>query len=152
MEIATGTFDDLAPVTPAYATLAVADAFTWAASVPRLDAGEWYLVAFRSTHRIDTDEERLEEFDLRAAEEAAVAPGFVHYYRGPLTSTRACLSFCIWESREDARTASRSPRHLEAIALVEEMYESYELEFHRLIKREGADRLEFEPYDVPVGA
>ena len=152
MEIATGTFDDLAPVTPAYATLAVADAFTWAASVPRLDAGEWYLVAFRSTHRIDADEERLEQFDLRAAEEAAVAPGFVHYYRGPLTSTRACLSFCIWESREDARTASRGPRHLEAIGLVEEMYERYELEFHRLIKREGADRLEFEPFDVPVGA
>ena len=81
-----------------------------------------------------------------------MAPGFVHYYRGPLTSTRACLSFCIWESRERRAHGLARSRHLEAIALVEQMYERYELEFHRLIKRDGTDRLEFEPYDVLVGA
>lgn len=152
MEIATGTFDDLAPATADYAVLPVAEAFTWAACAPRVEGGEWYLVAFRSIHREGADEQLLEEYDLRAAEEAAQAPGFVHYFRGPVTSARECLSFCIWESRDDARTASRGPRHIEAIALVEQMYERYELEFHRLTKRAGTDGLVFEPYDVLAGA
>ena len=148
MEIATGTFDDLAPAKAEYANLALPDAFTWAICAPRVEAGEWYLVAFRSIHRDGADEKVLEEYDLRAAEEAAQAPGFVHYYRGPVTSTRACLSFCIWESRDNARTASRGPRHIEAISIVEQMYESYELEFHRLTKRAEVAEFQFEPYDV----
>lgn len=152
MEIATGTFDALMPAAADYAVLPLPEAFTWSECAPAIEAGEWYLVAFRSIHRADADEETLAAYDLRAAEEAAQAPGFVHYFRGPVTSTRSCLSFCIWDSREHARTASRGPRHIEAIALVEQMYESYELEFHRLIKRQGADRLEFEPYDLPVVA
>ena len=152
MEIATGTFDDLAPATADYAALPVPEAFTWSGCAPRVEAGEWYLVAFRSIHREGADEQLLEEYDLRAAEEAAEAPGFVHYFRGPVTTTRQCLSFCIWESRDDARTASRGPRHIEAIALVEQMYERYELEFHRLTKRAGTDGLTFESYDVLAGA
>lgn len=148
MEIATGTFDDLAPAKAEYANLPLPDAFTWAICAPRVEAGEWYLVAFRSIHRDGADEQLLEEYDLRAAEEAALAPGFVHYYRGPVTSTRACLSFCIWKSRDNARTASRGPRHIEAISLVEQMYESYELEFHRLTKRVDVAEFQFEPYDV----
>lgn len=152
MEIATGTFDDLAPADGDYASLPLAEAFSWAGCAPRIEDGEWYLVAFRSIHREGADETILEEYDLRAAEEAAQAPGFIHYYRGPVTSTRSCLSFCIWESRDDARTASRGPRHIEAIGIVEQMYERYELEFHRLTKRAGAEGLEFEPYDVLAGA
>ena len=152
MEIATGTFDDLTPATADYATVPVPDAFTWGGCAPRIGAGEWYLVAFRSIHREGADEQLLEEYDRRAAEEAARAPGFVHYYRGPVTHARECLSFCIWRSRDDARAASRGPRHIEAIALVEQMYERYELEFHRLTKRAGADRLQFEPFDVLAGA
>lgn len=152
MRITPGTFDDLTPAAADYATLPLPEAFTWAGCAPRVEAGEWYLVAFRSIHRKGADERTLEEYDLRAAEEAAQAPGFVHYYRGPVTSTRACLSFCIWESRDNARAASRGARHIEAISLVEQMYESYELEFHRLTRRAGTDKLEFEPYDVLAGA
>lgn len=148
MRIATGTFDDLTPAAADYATWPLPEAFTWSGCAPRIEAGEWYLVAFRSIHREGADEKVLEEYDLRAAEEAAQAPGFVHYYRGPVTSTRACLSFCIWESRDNARTASRGPRHIEAISLVEQMYESYELEFHRLTKRAELAEFQFEPYDV----
>lgn len=153
MEITSGAFDTLMPATADYASLPLPQAFTWADCAPRIEAGgEWYLVAFRSIHRADADERLLEEHDLRAAEEAALAPGFVHYFRGPLTSTRSCLSFCIWDSREHARSASRGPRHIEAIALVEQMYERYELEFHRLVKPAGARGLRFEPYDVLTGA
>ena len=152
MEIATGTFDDLKPASGDYASLPLPEAFSWTKCAPRIESGEWYLVAFRSVHREGADEQTLEEYDLRAAEEAALAPGFVHYYRGPVTSTRSCLSFCIWESRDDARTASRGPRHREAIGIVEQMYERYELEFHRLIKRLGAEGLWFEPYDALASA
>jgi heme-degrading monooxygenase HmoA len=148
MRIATGTFDDLTPAAADYATWPLPEAFTWSGCAPRIEAGEWYLVAFRSILREGADEKVLEEYDLRAAEEAAQAPGFVHYYRGPVTSTRACLSFCIWESRDNARTASRGPRHIEAISLVEQMYESYKLEFHRLTKRADVAEFQFEPYDV----
>ena len=68
----------LVPVSEAYATLPVADAFDWSGVARQLGVGEWYMVAFRSIRRADADEERLSEFDERAHLEAATAPGFIY--------------------------------------------------------------------------
>jgi hypothetical protein len=139
----------LEPVSDAYATLPVAEAFDWKGVSRQLGTGEWYMVAFRSIRRIDADEERLNEFDDRAHFEASMAPGFVYYFKGPAAADRSCLSFCLWTGRHEARAASGRPHHVEAVSLLNEMYESYNLEFVRVTGRAGLP-LRFEPYDRPV--
>jgi hypothetical protein len=142
----------LAPVSEAYATLPVRDAFNWQDASTELGDGEWYLVAFRSIRRADADEERLALFDELAHQEAATAPGFVHYFKGPQASDGSCLSFCLWQTRADARSAAGRPDHVRAVSLIAEMYESYVLEFHRVTRTANGPLL-FEPYDrAPTNA
>ena len=137
----------LAPVSEAYATLPVAEAFDWSEVGQQLGEGEWYLVVFRSVRRPDADEARLTKFDDRAHHEAEGAPGFVHYFKGPAAPDRSCLSFCLWTSRAEARAAAGRPQHVAAVSVLGEMYESYTLEFLRVTGRAG-DPLRFEPFDV----
>ena len=142
--------EQLAPVSESYAALPIADAFNWQDATQELGNGEWYLVAFRSIRRVDADEARLTIFDELAHQEAATAPGFVHYFKGPAATDGSCLSFCLWQTRADARAAAGRPDHVRAVSLIEEMYESYTLEFHR-VSREAGGRLTIEPYDrAPV--
>jgi hypothetical protein len=139
----------LTPISEAYASLPVADAFDWSAAGEALGTGEWYMVAFRSVRRADADERMLTEFDERAHGEASRSAGYVHYFKGPLAADGACLSFCIWTSRTEARAAAGKPLHAEAAGLVSEMYECYTLEFLRL-RRAAGGPLTFEPYDAPT--
>jgi hypothetical protein len=131
-----------------YACRPIAEAFNWQEATADLGDGEWYLVAFRSIRRDDADEPRLEMYDERAHQEAAAAPGFVHYYKGPKASDGSCLSFCLWTSRADARAAAGRPAHVEAVGLIAEMYERYTLEFHRVGRVAGGE-LTFRPFDAP---
>jgi len=142
-------FDRLVPVSDRYASLPVAEAFTWAACTGEVGPGEWYMVAFRSTRRPDVDEARLTAHDDWAHEEAMHAPGFVHYFRGPTTPSGGCMSFCLWDSRAEARAAAGRPAHTRAAALTHETYASYTLEFHRVRRLEGDGGFTFEPYDAP---
>ena len=139
----------LAPASERYATLPIEAAFNWQEATAELGDGEWYLVAFRSIRRFDADEARLTEFDELAHAEAAASPGFVHYFKGPAADDRTCLSFCLWESRADARAAASKPAHVRAVSLIEEMYESYTLEFHRL-GRTASGPMTFARYDAVV--
>jgi hypothetical protein len=142
-------FAALAPVSEAYATLPVAEAFDWTAAARRLGEGDWYMVVFRSIRRAGADEARLAEFDDRAHHEAQSSPGFVHYFKGPAASDRSCLSFCLWTSRAEARAAAGRPAHVEAVSVLNEMYEAYTLEFLRVTGKAGA-ALRFEPFfDAP---
>jgi hypothetical protein len=144
-------FDALTP-NPDYASLPIADGFTWGACFDALPNQEWYLVAFRSILRPTADLPLLDEYDLRAHREASRRPGFVHYFHGTPNQWNECLSFCIWESRQHARDAAKHPAHLQAVSVVQEMYESYVLEFYRVRKDPGSTELTFEDYDlVPTG-
>ncbi len=140
-------FDRLLPVSDRYATLPVAEAFTWDACEDEVEPGEWYMVAFRSVHRHDADEARLTAYDDWAHAEAMSAAGFVHYFKGPTGSDGSCMSFCLWDSRVEARAAAGQQRHADAAAIVHEMYERYQLEFHRV--RRTAAGFAFEDYDHP---
>jgi hypothetical protein len=141
------SFARLTPVSERYATLPVADAFAWDACAADVDPGEWYMVAFRSIRRADADEARLRAHDDWAHAEAQGAPGFVHYFKGPTQTDGRCLSFCLWDSRAEARAASGRPAHVEAVGLTHEAYSEYTLEFHRVRRLEGAVGFDFEPYD-----
>ena len=139
-------FERLIPVSDRYASLPVEQAFTWATCLKSVAPGEWYMVAFRSVRRPDADEARLCLYDDWAHDEAMSAPGFVHYFKGPTFGDGNCMSFCLWTDRAAARAASGRPQHAKAAALALEMYARYDLEFHRVIKRDG-EPLTFEPYD-----
>jgi hypothetical protein len=146
-------FELLHPVSERYATLPVAHAFDWTAVGEQLGAGEWYLVAFRSIRRADADEERLTEFDALAHQEAVASPGFVFYFKGPRCADGTCLSFCLWDSRAQARAAAGKPDHVRAVGLLHEMYEHYTLEFLRVRGSGDGRPLTFEPYDpLPISA
>jgi hypothetical protein len=138
----------LMPTAETYARLSLADAFTWSDCEAAIEPGEWYLVAFRSTIRPDADTDRLRAYDDFAHAEASEAPGFVHYFKGPLESDGSCLSFCLWNSRADARAAARRPAHLEAVSLIAETYAEYTLEFISMCKADAAAALTFAPYDT----
>lgn len=139
----------LGPISDAYATLPVADAFDWSDAAHEFGDGDWYLVAFRSVRRPGADETRLTAYDDRAHLEAESAPGFVHYFKGPAGPDGSCLSFCLWTSRAEARAAAGRAHHTEAVSVVTEMYERYTLEFLRVTGRSGQP-LRFESYDAPL--
>lgn len=144
-------FDRLLPVSDDYATLPVSHAFNWDACASEAEPlqGEWYLVAFRSVQRLGADQERLCLMDDAAHAEAAGSPGFVHYFKGPANARRECLSFCLWDSRREAREAAGQRDHVAAISLIAETYERYTLEFLRVTKRAGEAWFTFAPYDRP---
>src|SRR5436190_13066329 len=135
----------LMPVSDDYATLPVADAFNWAEGGSELGVGEWYLVAFRSVRADGADEAKLDAYDERAHQEAAASPGFIHYLKGPRAGDGSCMSFCLWHSRAEARAAAGKPDHVRAVSLLDEMYESYTLEYLH-VRREANGPLSFEPY------
>jgi hypothetical protein len=139
---------DLRPVSEAYASLPIGDAFNWEHAGRHLGDGEWYLVAFRSIRQPGADEERLNAYDEMAHQEAAGAPGFVHYFKGPVGPDGACLSFCLWQSRAEARTAAGGSAHVRAVGLLSEIYQQYALEFLR-VSRHAGGLLTFEDYDRP---
>ena len=140
-------FDPLTPVADGYAGLSVAEAFTWDACAATVDPGEWYMVAFRSRRRDGVDEGRLTAYDDWAHAEAMDAAGFVHYFKGPIQADGRCMSFCLWDSRAEARAAAGRPAHTEAAALTHEAYAEYSLEFHR-VRRLAGGGFTFAPYDA----
>lgn len=143
-------FTGLIPVSDDYARQPVELAFSWSAIAAPEQSGEWYLVAFRSTLRPGADENQLHQLDDLAHQEASRAPGFVHYFKGPANERGECLSFCLWDSRRQARSASGRPDHARAATIVHETYDSYTLEFQRVRKRRGTIGFEFEAYDRPT--
>ena len=140
---------NLAPVSERYASLPVSQAYTWAASAADIEPGEYYLVAFRSIRHPNVDEAALTAHDDWAHAEAMDAPGFVHYFKGPTTPDGRCMSFCLWTGRAEARAAASRPAHAQAVELTHQAYAEYDLEFHRLTRRDGDPELTFEPYDAP---
>jgi hypothetical protein len=143
-------FNRLEPSCPEYARLPVAAAFSWADCASAADAGEWYLVAFRSVLREAADRDRLREYDDRAHDEAQSSRGFVHYFKGPVNDLGECLSFCLWTSRANARAAAGRPAHREAVTIAHGTYELFTLELLRLTKRAGSTSFEFHPFDLPL--
>jgi len=135
-------FHMLAPVTMHYATLPILQGFNWSECLREVEEGEWYLVVFRSVRRATADTALLTEFDDHAHAEALGVGGLVYYFKGQLSERRACLSFCLWQTREQAKAALRLPRHHEAVRAVPEMYESYLLERYIIAKRAGSPEIE----------
>ena len=81
--------DRLIAASDDYPMRPIEDAITWVAAGSVEATADWYLVVFRSIRRADVDEPELVRHDDAAHDEAMSAPGFVHYFKGPLTVDRA---------------------------------------------------------------
>lgn len=129
-----------------YAVLPIEQAFNWGECLASVERGDWYVVAFRSVRRFDSDDSLLDDLDGRAFAEASGHSGLLHYFKGEMDDERRCLSMCIWQDRTRAGEAAALPEHTAAIAIARATYTSYVLERYRLGKRNGAvDLVEMEP-------
>jgi hypothetical protein len=141
----------LSPIHPDHATLPIQEGFNWSSCLGDARFDRLYLVVFRSMLRVTADLELLWEHDKRAHAEALKAGGLLCYFRGVMNERRECLSFCLWESREQARRASAGASHRAASGIVAQTYEAHSLERYDLIKvGEAKGRLEFRPLEEGV--
>lgn len=92
------------------------------------ESTRFYVVVFRSKRREGADAKLLYAADAEAQEEARNSGGLLMYWFGNLNERRECFATCIWKSREDAEKANKLPKHLNAIKLAAQMYDSYKLE------------------------
>jgi hypothetical protein len=132
----------ISPTHPDYAILPIEDGFDWS----RLSGCAFdrlYLVAFRSVWQPEADLDLLREHDDRAFEEALGSGGLLRYFKGHANERGECLSFCLWETREQARQAADAASHRSAAGASAQMYLSYVLERYWLKNVE--DKLVFEP-------
>ncbi len=129
------------PKHPDYAKLPIADGFDWY-PLSGCIFDELYLVVFRSVRRPDADLVLLRERDDRAYEEALRSGGLLRYFKGHANERGECLSFCLWETREQARNAAGAASHRSAAKIIAQMYASYVLDRYWL-KKDG-ENLVFE--------
>ena len=124
-----------------YATLSIEDGFDWS-SLFRCSFESLYLVLFRSVRRPEADLDLLREQDDRAYEEAIKSGGLLRYFKGLANERGECLSFCLWETREQARGAAGAASHRSAADISGQMYSSYALE--RFWIRKVGEKLVFD--------
>ena len=96
--------------------------------------------------RAEADLDLLREHDDRAYEEALVAGGLLRYFKGQANERGECLSFCLWETREQARRAADAASHRSAAGVSAQMYLSYSLERYWI--RKVGEKLVFEPIQM----
>ena len=135
----------LRTLVPKPAQVPLHEAFNWSHIATRLPldgAGDWFVVAFRSTRKVDADAEALYAADAAAHDEAWNSGGLLTYYFGDLDTERSCLAMCIWAHLDWARMATTLPKHQHAVSLAGRMYEHYTLERYRLEKHAGAPQLQ----------
>ncbi len=139
----------ISPLNPDYATRPVEDGFDWSSSLLGCDFDRLYLVVFRSVRQPTADLDLLREHDDRAYAEALESGGLLRYFKGQANERRECLSFCLWETREQALKAAAAGSHRSAAGISVDMYESYLLDRYWLKKVVTAwgERLVFEPVE-----
>ena len=131
----------ISPRHPDYATLPIEDGFEWS-SLSYCLFERLYLVVFRSLRRPEADLDLLQEHDDRAYEEALESGGLLRYFKGNANERGECLSFCLWETAEQARKAASAASHRSATGITAQTYLTYLLERYWLKKE--AEQLIFE--------
>jgi hypothetical protein len=136
----------ISPMHPDHATRPIQDGFSWYSSLAGCAFERLYLVVFRSVRRPSADLDLLREHDDRAYEKALESGGLLRYFKGEANELGECLSFCLWETREQAIKAADAASHQSAAEISVLMYESYVLERYWLKKVVSArgERLIFE--------
>lgn len=127
-------------------------AFNWTSLVDASPVG-LHLVTFSMSLNQDASNEQIEElkrYDAKASLEAEDSTGFLCYYADEISVGRTALSFCIWESAEDAKAASSRPDHLAAVEYArnegQKIYLNYVVRRYLLEQSEERQELQFWQY------
>jgi hypothetical protein len=75
-----------------------------------------------------------------------VSGGLLRYFKGHANELGECLSFCLWETREQAREAAGAASHRSAADVSAQMYLSYSLDRYWIEK--VREKLVFEPMQM----
>ena len=147
IEVVHRACQQICPIYPDYATRAIQEGFSWSSSLAGCAFERLYLVVFRSVRWPSADLDLLREHDDRAYEKALQSGGLLRYFKGEANERGECLSFCLWESREQAIQAAGAAAHQSAADISVRMYESYALDRYWLKKivRAREESLIFEP-------
>ena len=124
----------LSPIHPDHATLPIQQAFNWYSCLTGVPFDRLYLVVFRSVRRAAVDLDLLRQHDNLAYADALEAGGLLCYFEGEMNERRECLSFCLWESRQQAQRAAGGASHTAAMRMTAQFYESYRLERYEVVK------------------
>src|ERR671921_1600224 len=135
----------ISPEHPDYVRLPIRDGFDWS-PLSGCAFDRLYLVTFRSVRQPDADLALLREHDDRAYEEALSSGGLLRYFKGQANEWGECLSFCLWESLEQARLAADAASHRSAAGVSAQMYLSYSIDRYWLEKL--GEKLVFEPIQM----
>jgi len=125
---------NIPPLREDYANVPLEDAydlkvlFDYLHQTQGVQYGEKTGAAFRSEKRKDADDEQIGGTDTPAHQEARLAPGYIYYVKGPIIVADRCMSFCFWETPEDAQRASLAPAHRQAVNMAPIFYKSAVLE------------------------
>ncbi len=146
IEPLTRACQQICPIYPDYAMRPVQDGFSWSSSLLGCAFERLYLVVFRSVRRPSEPSLLLREHDDRAFEEALASGGLLRYFKGNANEQGECLSFCLWETREQARQAADAPSHRSAAGVSAQMYLSYALKRYWI--RKVGEKFVFEPIQM----
>lgn len=139
------------PTSLAYATLPVAEAFSWDACATLETAGEWYLVVFRSLSAAPISMRRSSRRPMRPHTRRRWRPKASFITSKGHWLPIAVASHSVSGRRAPMpREAAGKPAHLAALLSTERWCEHYILEFIRVTKARGAGNFEFAAYDRPV--
>jgi len=86
--------------------------------------------------RPEADLDLLREHDDRGYGEAKKAGGLLRYFKGHANERGECLSYSLWETRDEAREAACAASHRSAAGVTAQMYWSYVLDRYWLKKSE----------------
>ncbi len=147
IEVVRRACQQISPLYPDYATRPIQDGFSWSSSLGGCAFERLYLVVFRSVRRPSADLDLLREHDDRAYEKALESGGLLRYFKGEANELGECLSFCLWQRREQAIEAAGAAAHQSAANISVLMYESFVLDRYWLKKvvSEQGEKLIFEP-------
>ncbi|KAF9770584.1 hypothetical protein IL306_011838 [Fusarium sp. DS 682] len=140
-----------------YATAPYTESFNWPEvieEVKRLsvESGKgfketsFYIVAFRSRIKKETEYADLGRLDKGAHAEAVASGGFLKYWFGEPDSELANLATCVWRSREDAKKGGTGPAHRKAAGATRSLYVFWKIDQHRLIIRDDVESWEIIPW------
>jgi len=137
----------ISPTIADYATRSIQDGFSWSSTLAGCTFERLYLVVFRSVRRPSADLDLLREHDDRAYQKALESGGLLRYFKGEANERGECVSFCLWQTREQAIAAAGSASHRSAADISVLMYESFMLERYWLKKVVSGrgEKLIFEP-------
>ncbi|KAG2221212.1 hypothetical protein INT45_013923 [Circinella minor] len=110
--------------------------------------GEWYMVAFYSTRKVEYNKKQLNEEDNYIQQVAKQSGGLLKHWSGEANKDRESLTVNIWVDREHALNGiRRQPFHQKVSGSASKLYfDSYTLNRYKLIKRANETVFHFETY------